>query len=194
MDLELKKWNPFKFLRKTSGDSQPVANNGSVQTASSDGTSFQRRSANSLDVSPFLLSDPFLAITELMREPFGFGEIDRWFGDFSSSRFQPRVDVVDDGEALRITAELPGMDRNDLQVSIDGGMLILRGEKTQDVRSEENGCYRLERSYGKFTRSVPLPEEVDLDRADAKFDKGVLSLRIPKTASSRSSVRKIEIT
>jgi len=72
-------------------------------------------------------------------------------------------------------------------------MLVLRGEKTQDVRSEESGCYRLERSYGKFTRGIPLPEEVDLDEADAKFDKGVLSLRIPKPASSRSSDRKIAV-
>ncbi|MFP3802689.1 Hsp20/alpha crystallin family protein, partial [Paraburkholderia sp. SIMBA_027] len=87
----------------------------------------------------------------------GVSGLDRWFGDFSSSRFQPRIDVVDDGDALRITAELPGMDRENLQTSIEDGVLVLRGEKKQDTRSEENGCYRLERSYGAFTRMIPLP-------------------------------------
>jgi len=192
MNLELKKWNPFKFLRNRNDDSQSVAN-ADREKAGADGTPVQKRPANWPDMSPPLLNDPFRAIAELMREPFGFGELDRWFGDFSSSRFQPRIDAVDDGEALRFTAELPGMDRDDLQVSVEGGMLVLRGEKMQDVRSEESGCYRLERSYGKFTRSIPLPDEIDLDRADAKFEKGVLSLSIPKTAPARSSARKIEV-
>ncbi|KAI3597223.1 hypothetical protein D8I24_6889 (plasmid) [Cupriavidus necator H850] len=90
-------------------------------------------------------------------------------GDFSSSRFQPRIDVVDDGTALRITAELPGMDR------------------------EENGCYRLERAYGAFMRSIPLPDGIDLDHIDAKFERGVLTLRLPKTGSSQSAEKKIEV-
>ncbi|TDF62131.1 Hsp20/alpha crystallin family protein [Cupriavidus sp. L7L] len=117
----------------------------------------------------------------------------RWFGDFSSSRFQPRIDVVDDGSSLRITAELPGMDREDLQTSIEDAPLVLRGEKTQDVQREENGCYRLERAYGAFMRSIPLPDGVDLDHIDAKFDRGILTLRLPKTGARQSAVRKIEV-
>ena len=131
---------------------------------------------------------------EFLHEPFAaFGGLDRWFGDFSSSRFQPRIDVVDDGTALRITAELPGMDREDLQTTIEDGALVLRGEKKQDIRSEENGCYRLERAYGAFMRSIPLPDGVDLDHVEANFDRGVLTLRLPKTGSSQSAVRKIEV-
>ncbi|MDN0073732.1 Hsp20/alpha crystallin family protein [Crenobacter sp. SG2303] len=132
-------------------------------------------------------------MSELLHEPFTNLGSDRWFGDFSSARFLPRVDVVDDGETLRITAELPGIEREDLQMSIEGGSLILRGEKKQDVRSEENGCYRLERSYGAFVRSIPLPDNVDVDKVDATFDKGVLTLRLPKIAQAESTVRKIEI-
>jgi HSP20 family protein len=85
------------------------------------------------------------------------------------------------------------MDREDLQTSIEDGVLVLRGDKKQDTRSEENGCYRLERSYGSFTRTIPLPDGVDAGKVDAKFYKGVLTLCLPKTASARSAVRKIEI-
>ncbi|MGD7411743.1 Hsp20/alpha crystallin family protein, partial [Ralstonia pseudosolanacearum] len=130
-----------------------------------------------------------------LHEPLtGFGGLDRWFGDFSSSRFQPRIDVVDDGTALRITAELPGMDREEVQMTIEDGALVLRGEKKQDIRSEENGCYRLERAYGAFMRSIPLPEGLDLDHIEARFERGLLTLRLPKSSSPPPPVRKIEVT
>ena len=86
------------------------------------------------------------------------------------------------------------MDRGDFQTSIEDGTLVLRGEKKQDMRSEENGCYRLERSHGSFMRTIPLPEDVDVDQAEAKFDKGVLTLTFPKTASSQATIRRIEIS
>lgn len=186
MNTELKKWNPFKFLRKaTDKRASEDTSNAPVP---------KHWSPEWPDVSRLFSGDPWRAMGEFFHDPFaGFGSLDRWFGDFSSSRFQPRIDVVDDGEALRITAELPGMDREDLQTSIEGGALVLRGEKKQDIRSEENGCYRLERAYGTFMRTIPLPDDVDVDKVNAKFDKGVLTLSLPKTASSRSAIRKIEI-
>ena len=70
---------------------------------------------------------------------------------------------------------------------------MLRGEKKQDVRSEEDGCYRLERAYGTFTRTIPMPEDADPDRALAKFDKGVLTLTVPKQEPTRSANRMIDI-
>ncbi|MFL9986095.1 Hsp20/alpha crystallin family protein [Paraburkholderia sediminicola] len=187
MNTDLTKWNPFKFLRKAQTEK-------SGEQSSSGTPTSKQWLAEWPDVSRLFSSDPWRVIGEMLHDPFaGAGGLDRWFGDFSSSRFQPRIDVVDDGNALRITAELPGMDREDLQTSIEEGVLVLRGEKKQDTRSEENGCYRLERSYGSFTRTIPLPGGVDVDKVDAKFDKGVLELRLPKSASARSAVRKIEI-
>ncbi|MDW3687809.1 Hsp20/alpha crystallin family protein [Cupriavidus sp. CV2] len=187
MKTELGKWNPFKFLRKTTSDKQPMGD-------ASDVPATRHGTPDWPDVSRLFSSDPWRAMGEFLHEPFaGFGGLDRWFGDFSSSRFQPRIDVVDDGEALRITAELPGMDREDLQATIEDGALLLRGEKKQDIRSEENGCYRLERAYGAFMRSIPLPDGVDVDHVDAKFDRGLLTLRLPKTGSSQSAVRTIEV-
>jgi HSP20 family protein len=110
-----------------------------------------------------------------------------------AGRFQPRIDVVDEGKILRVTAELPGMEREDVSVSVEDGALVLRGEKKQDVRSEEDGCYRLERAYGRFTRTIPMPENAEPDRALAKFDRGILTLTVPKSEAARSASRTIDI-
>jgi HSP20 family protein len=190
MKTELGKWNPFKFLRRTTADKP--------SRASGDESSNVSVPKHGLpdwpDVSRYFSGDPWRAMSEFLHEPFaGFCGLDRWFGDFSSSRFQPRIDVVDDGAALRITAELPGMDREDVQTSIEDGALVLRGEKKQDTRSEENGCYRLERAYGAFMRSIPLPDGLDLDHVDAKFERGLLTLRLPKSSSPPPAVRKIDV-
>ena len=190
MNPDLKKWNSFKFARRTgkTGDG-PDANDTSGPLP------FRLWPPEWPDVSRLFSGDPWRTMGEFFHDPFAnAGTPERWFGDFSPSRFQPRIDVVDDGEALRITAEMPGMDRTDVQTSIEGGALVLRGQKKQDIRSEENGCFRLERAYGAFMRTIPLPDDVDVDRVDAKFDQGVLTLRLPKTGSSESPfVRHIEI-
>lgn len=101
--------------------------------------------------------------------------------------------MVDEGKILRVTVELPGMEREDLKISVEDGALVLRGEKKQDVHSEEDGCYRLERAYGAFTRTIPMPENADPDHALAKFDRGVLTLTVPKQEALRSASRTIDI-
>lgn len=112
MKTELGKWNPFKFLRRTTAD-KPSRASGDE----SSNVSVPRHGLPDWpDVSRYFSGDPWRAMSEFLHEPFaGFSGLERWFGDFSSSRFQPRIDVVDDGAALRITAELPGMDREDVQ-------------------------------------------------------------------------------
>ncbi len=102
MKTELGKWNPFKFLRRTSADKLPGAEESNAPAP-------RHWAPEWPDVSRLFSGDPWRAMGEFLHEPLtGFGGLDRWFGDFSSSRFQPRIDVVDDGTALRITAELPG--------------------------------------------------------------------------------------
>jgi HSP20 family protein len=102
--------------------------------------------------------------------------------------------VVDEGKALRISADLPGLDRKDLEVLAEDGFLVLRGEKQQESRSEEQGCYRIERAFGSFQRVIPLPADVDTEHAQAKFDKGVLTLRLPKTGKPAAEAgRRIEV-
>jgi HSP20 family protein len=174
MNLELSKWNPFKFARKSS-EASPA-------------------NGNTPEWSWPFTAEPFRTMQQLMREPFsGLGAPDRWFGDYSPGMFQPRVDVVDDGAALRITAELPGLERNDVEVVVEDDALVLRGEKKLESKNEEKGCYHVERAFGSFQRVIPLPEGVDTNKAEAKFDKGVLTLRLPKNATEKSKARKIEI-
>jgi len=174
MNNDLRKWNPFRFLRGTPRQSDPDSAEGSLAND-------QWRV-------------PLRAVEDFLHDPFaGRGVLERWFGDFSSSRFRPRIDVVDEGPVLRVTAELPGMEREDLSVSVENDALVLRGKKKQDVRSAESGCYRLERDHGSFVRTIPMPDDADPDHTLAKFDNGVLTLTIPKTETLRNTGRTIEI-
>jgi HSP20 family protein len=174
MNNNLRKWNPFKFLRGEGRQSDAASGDGPLAND-------QWRA-------------PWRAVEEFLHDPFaGPGVLERWFGDFSSSRFRPRIDVVDEGPVLRITAELPGMEREDLNVTVEDGALVLRGKKKQDVRSGESGCYRLERDNGSFVRTIPIPEDADPHHTLAKFDNGVLTLTLPKTETLRTTGRTIEI-
>lgn len=188
MKSDPKKWNPFKFLR---GDARRSEANSS-EPLRTDGTEQWRGALP--NIARLFARDPWRAVEEFFHDPFaGSSALERWFGDFSSSRFQPRIDVVDEGPVLRVTAELPGMEREDVKVSVEDGSLVLRGEKKQDVRGEENGCYRLERAYGRFVRTIPMPEYSDPGRALAKFDNGVLTLTVPKTEPAPSTSCTIDI-
>src|ERR1700733_4428531 len=132
MSPDPKKWNPFKFLRGVSRKSDADRSE-SPRSSEPSGPSWS-------GIARLFPRAPWRAVEELFHDPFAGSALERWFGDFSSSRFQPRIDVVDEGPVLRVTAELPGMEREDVKVSVEDGVIVLRGEKRQDVRSEENGC------------------------------------------------------
>jgi HSP20 family protein len=197
MAFDLHQWNPFRFARG-SRDTRPADDNAAaagerqkVETAGSQ----NQPPAQLPDAQRMLQSiDPFGLLTGLFRSPLSGGGAGAWFGDFSPGPFQPRIDIVDDGDALRLTAELPGVDKQDLEVIVEDGFLVLRGQKRIDEKQEQGGCYRLERAFGNFQRILPLPEGVDLDRAEARFEKGVLTVRLPKkTAGAGDTGRKLEI-
>ena len=119
---------------------------------------------------------------------------DRWFGDFSPTRFSPTIDVVDEENALRVSAELPGMNKEDIHLSIDNDMLTIRGEKKNVEESRENGVFRSERFYGQFQRSIPLPGmDLDPEKVEATFDKGILMVRVPKRPEARPAARSIPV-
>jgi HSP20 family protein len=179
--LDIGKWNPFRFARQGGSARQDGAGSATAEWS---------------DPARLLQSlDPFGLLPGLLRSPLpGGAGAARWFGDFTPSLFQPRIDVVDEGEALRITAELPGMERKDLEILTEDGFLVLRGEKRQEANEREKGCYRLERAFGGFQRVLPLPEDVDVQRAEATFANGVLTLRLPKRENAAAdSSRRIEI-
>jgi HSP20 family protein len=94
--------------------------------------------------------------------------------------FSPAVDVVEDKEAMVVRAELPGLKREEVDVSIDGNVLTLRGERKFEREEEGKRYHHVERSYGSFVRCFQLPTTVDAEKIDAKLADGVLTLRIPK--------------
>jgi HSP20 family protein len=97
------------------------------------------------------------------------------------SSFMPHVDIVENDRNVQISAELPGMDEDDVQLSISGDALVISGEKREDKQTEGKDYYYAERSYGTFRRTVPLPSDIDQERASAVFERGVLTVTMPKT-------------
>jgi HSP20 family protein len=188
MKLDLSKWTPFKFGRRTQEQRQQQQQ----QQANQGGGQQQQMGGGQAPALP----DPLRMMGDFLRDPFGsLTQVDRWFGDFSPGAFEPRIDVVDDGGALRITAELPGMERNDVEVLLEDDYLVLRGEKKLETRGEnqEKGCYHVERAFGSFQRIIPLPDGVDTERAEAKFENGTLTIRLPKAARAGTKERRLEI-
>jgi len=105
----------------------------------------------------------------------------------------PAVDISEDENGYKIEAELPGLSEQDIDISIRGDMLVLRGEKRQEHEEKNKNHYLSERSYGVFERSFVLPEGVDRDNVDAQFSKGVLKITLPKTQHAQQQQRKIEV-
>ena len=109
--------------------------------------------------------------------------------------WSPATEIAETPTELSLTAELPGMEKKDVDISVEDGVLTLRGEKTQERTEgkDKKEYYLWERSYGAFERSFTLPRTVDPSKISAEFDKGVLKVKMPKTEEAKSKGRKIEI-
>ena len=105
----------------------------------------------------------------------------------------PAVDVTEDEKAYKIAAELPGLDEKDVDVSVAGDVLTIKGEKRQETEEKNKNWYVSERAYGAFQRAFALPEGVDRDKIAAQFTKGVLTVTLPKSAESQKQQKKIEV-
>lgn len=131
-----------------------------------------------------------------------FREVEKTFDDFS--RRVPfagkgegfttlKIDVAEDKDGIDVTAELPGVDEKDIEVTLSDGMLTIRGEKKVERDEKEKDWHVVERSYGLFSRSISLPYDPDAPKVEAKFEKGVLHVRLPKPAEIAKKEKKIEI-
>ena len=109
----------------------------------------------------------------------------------SYGHWAPAVDIFERGDELVIRAELPGINREEIEVSVENDTLTLRGERKRDVEVEEGKSHRSERTYGTFTRRFVLPTTVDAGRIAATYRDGVLDLVLPK--SEKSKPRRVEI-
>jgi HSP20 family protein len=113
--------------------------------------------------------------------------------DISYKTFTPSIDVIETEDAYKITAELPGMDEDDITVTLDRNYLTLSGEKTTKVEDKDEHYHRVERSYGSFRRSIVIPEEVDTDNIKAQFKNGLLSINLPKKPEAQRQSRRIKV-
>ncbi|HSG96119.1 MAG TPA: Hsp20/alpha crystallin family protein [Afifellaceae bacterium] len=114
-------------------------------------------------------------------------------GMWGMERVSPRLDETEDDKAFHIRVELPGMDRDDVDVELSDGMLMIRGEKKQEEEEKGVDYYRKERSFGAFRRTLPIPAEVDEAKIDASFKKGVLCIDLPKTREAQKKVKHITV-
>ncbi|HYG73417.1 MAG TPA: Hsp20/alpha crystallin family protein [Planctomycetota bacterium] len=141
-------------------------------------------------------SDPFLALQK---------EMNRLLEDFNQSFgmtafdgeqkgiWSPVVNVSEDDKNVTVSAELPGLDEKDVEVSVSDNILTIRGEKKEEKEDKGKNYYRMERHYGSFQRDVVLPSEVEMDKADATFKRGVLTISLPKSKEAQKEVKKIEV-
>jgi HSP20 family protein len=105
----------------------------------------------------------------------------------------PAVDVIETEKGYRVVAELPGMDEKNIEVKIANGRLTIKGEKQEEKEEERQDYYLRERSFGSFERTLPVPDGVELDKVDASFKKGVLTVTLPKTAEAQKAEKKITV-
>jgi HSP20 family protein len=144
--------------------------------------------------------DMFTAMREDMDRLFseferGFPQFPTLFrrGGSESGIVVPDLDVRENTNAITIEAELPGVDEKNVSVTVANGLLTIKGEKKQEKEEKNENYYLSERSWGAFERSLRLPDTIDENKVEAKFDKGVLRITAAKKPEAVRAERRIEI-
>ncbi|HUN64578.1 MAG TPA: Hsp20/alpha crystallin family protein [Bacteroidota bacterium] len=129
-------------------------------------------------------------------------EIDRLFDRFrggvseetTDSVWTPAVDILEEKDQFIVRAELPGVEKKDVKITIQNNMLVLRGEKKFETEKEGRNFHRVERSYGSFYRSFTLPTSVVSSRIEASYTDGVLTVAIPKSEESKPKEIEVKVS
>ncbi len=121
-------------------------------------------------------------------------EMDRLWNEFFGretlpevfeTEWVPALDISETKDAVVVRADVPGIDPEDLEITLSGNLLTIRGEKKQEKEEKGESFYRVERSYGSFVRSVQIPTEIDPDKIEATYKNGVLKITLPKKAEAK---------
>lgn len=155
---------------------------------------------------PFAVAHRFAEEMERVFEDFGFGRglsIPRALGErwwpatggqgMEPSAWSPQVEVFERDNRFVIRADLPGLTKNDVQVEVAEGTVTIRGERRQEQEERREGYYHTERSYGTFYRSIPLPEGIEAEGAEANFHDGVLEITMAAPKHEVCQARRIEV-
>lgn len=134
-----------------------------------------------------------LKLHDRMNRLFGLGHQDDE-EQFASGSWTPACDILETREAVIVRAEVPGVKRSDIEISLDNGVLTLRGTRKLEQETEERSYYRVERSYGNFVRSFTLPRSVDSEKISAHLEDGVLEIRMPRREETKPRQIKIGAT
>ena len=166
-------------------------------------TNFQ--SSNSSQTASRENGDPYTEIEKLRRDfnrvlQQGVASASRGI-DWAQNQngvLNPRMDLVEEKDRYWVKVDLPGMQKDKLDVKVTDKSITVKGERTSEIQKtdKENGVYQQERSFGSFERTIPIPENVDTDKISAKYDLGVLTLDLPKikpTTPAPDNSRKIQI-
>jgi HSP20 family protein len=147
-------------------------------------------------------------------EPWHFADVEKmfedWFEDFwsrphprlwrptlgrlrSIALEAPALDVFGNKDDLIVKAEIPGLSKEDIDITIEGNTLTIKGQKKKEEEIKDEDYYRCERTFGAFSRSIDLPTEVKADKVNASFKDGVLEIRLPKTEEAKKNVVKVKV-
>lgn len=145
--------------------------------------------------SPFRAMQRFADEMDRMFDDFGLGRrsgISPAWREAGSMMWAPEVEVLQRNNELTIRADLPGLKRDEVSVEVTDNAVLIQGERKREHQEEHEGLYRSERSYGSFSRSIPLPDGAITEQAKANFRDGVLEITMPAPPASKG--RRIEIT
>ena len=148
-------------------------------------------SSRSRSRTPAALLDPFRLMSTLLGDVVSTRP-----GDGASSNMllaQPRMNIDDTGNEIRVTVELPGVSEGDVQITLDDDMLIIAGEKRDEREVDDRDLRLVERVFGQFRRVIQLPFSPNPDQVEASFRDGILTITVPKNAEQRSKQTQIEV-
>ena len=134
------------------------------------------------------LQHPFSEMEEMIKKmwfDFPFHDLE-WDGGVNWS---PRLDISENDKTIEVVADLPGMDKENINISLDGDLLIIKGEKKEEKEKKDKHYHTIERHKGSFYRSLRLPVDVENDKIEASFKKGVLTLTLPKSKKSKKAAQ-----
>lgn len=186
-----------KVSRESSGQQQQRTGqqqSGQVQTQRQGGLSRREGYPGIFSVSPreFFSLSPFEMVRRFT------DEMDRFFGGsphegIENAYWSPNLEVREQDNRLIVSADLPGLNKEDVKVEVTNEGLAIQGERRQEQEQRQGGVYRSERSYGRFYRLIPLPEGAETDKAKADFKNGVLQVQVPLSQQQKQRSRQIPI-
>jgi HSP20 family protein len=132
-------------------------------------------------------------VDRLFNDVLGSWERPGWPAPGEPAMMMPKLDIAETETAYEVTADLPGVEEKDVDVSLSEGVLRIKGERKSEKEEKKKNFHRVERSFGSFERAIALPEGIEADKISASFKQGVLKVTLPKTVKAKESAKRIEV-